>query len=138
LEPFGDSLGAVGQSIERLISSKTVIGDPITIGGITLVPVVDVVFGLGSSGAGDTPGAARAATDGHDPGKVKDGAVTFATGARVSPRALIVIKADQVEVYPLSAGSPIERILDRLPSLTGTILDKIREDGGGDAPGDWR
>ncbi|MDP2858914.1 MAG: spore germination protein GerW family protein [Bacillota bacterium] len=133
MEPFGESLGALGQSIERLISSKTVIGDPIKIGDITLVPVVDVVFGLGSSGAGASSGASE-----RECGKAKEGHAVFATGARVSPRALIVVKADQVEVYPLSAGSPVERILDRLPMLTGAILDKIRDGGEGEEPGDWR
>ena len=114
MELFGEWLGALGQSIERLISSKTVIGDPIIIGEITLVPVVNVVFGVGSGGS------------------------AFATGARVSPQALIVVRLGQVEVYPLSAGNPVERILDRLPSLTGAILDKIREPPGGDEPGDWQ
>jgi uncharacterized spore protein YtfJ len=134
LEPFGESLGAVGQSIERLISSKTVIGDPIKIGDITLVPVVDVLFGLGSGAGGASP-SSRASGDETSPAASGTG---FATGARISPRALIVVKANQVEVYPLGAGNPVERILDRLPSLTGAILDKIRENGGGEEPGEWR
>jgi len=140
VELFGEWLGALGQSIERLISSKTVIGDPIIIGEITLVPVVNVVFGVGSGGSGAVSGSSPAPVTGErEPGKPREGGGSaFATGARVSPQALIVVRLGQVEVYPLSAGNPVERILDRLPSLTGAILDKIREPPGGDEPGDWQ
>jgi len=115
MELSGDALKMMGQSLERLISSKTVIGEPIVIKDVTLVPVVDVMFGLGSAGGG-----------GPDAGAQGRGA-GFGTGARISPRAVIVVRKDQVDVYPLSVGGPVERILDRLPGLTGTIIDRIKE-----------
>ena len=140
MEFSGEYLAALGQSIERLISSKTVIGDPIRVGDITLVPVVDVLFGIGSgSGGGTVPAPSSSPPGDHGPGNQSEGGGSgFATGARVSARALIVVKLGQVEVYPLNATTPIERILDRLPSLTGTILDKIREGSGSAEPGDWQ
>ncbi len=138
MEFSGEHLAALGQSIERLISSRTVIGDPIKVGDITLVPVVDVLFGIGSGSGGGTALAPSSPATGRPGNQSEGGGSGFATGARVSPRALIVVKPGQVEVYPLNATTPIERILDRLPSLTGTILDKIREGTGINEPGDWQ
>ena len=36
--------------IERLLNSKTVIGDPITVEGNTLIPLVSIGFGFGAGG----------------------------------------------------------------------------------------
>ncbi|MEZ5284286.1 MAG: spore germination protein GerW family protein [Vicinamibacterales bacterium] len=40
---------ALGE-IERLLSTKTVVGDPIEVGGNTIVPLVAVGFGFGGGG----------------------------------------------------------------------------------------
>ena len=36
--------------IEKVLSSRTVVGDPITIEGITLIPLISVGFGFGAGG----------------------------------------------------------------------------------------
>lgn len=114
MNPSGDSIKAFGEALQKLISSETVIGEPIEIGDVTLVPVIDVLFGFASRGM-----AAQEVTSLQNLG--------IGSGARISPRAVIVVRLDQVEVYPLTSSGPLERILDRLPVLTGSIAERIRD-----------
>ena len=122
MEQAPDEAKGLNSTLEKLISSRTVIGEPITVNDVTLVPVVDVTFGFGSGGGGQPE---------------KDGrflSMGTVTGARIAPRAVIVVRAGQVDVYPLSSSGPIERILDRIPALTGSIIDRIKE--ASERPGD--
>ena len=42
-----DNIDALVSKLEHLVSTKTVIGEPITVGNNTLVPVISASFGLG-------------------------------------------------------------------------------------------
>lgn len=108
----------LGQTLKDLISSRTVIGEPILVRDITLVPVVDVTFGFGSSG-----NMAQNPSD----GQTSPWGTGVITGARITPRAIIVVRDDQIEVYPLASVGPVERILDRLPTLTSALIERIKE-----------
>ena len=45
---FGKAIG----EIERMLNTKTVVGEPITVAGNTLIPLISVGFGFGV-GAGE-------------------------------------------------------------------------------------
>ena len=44
-------MGSMLQNVEHLVGSKTVIGEPVKVGDTTIIPLVDVSFGL-AAGAG--------------------------------------------------------------------------------------
>ena len=46
--------------IERMLNTKTVVGEPITVEGNTLIPLISVGFGFGAGG-GEGRGDARGA-----------------------------------------------------------------------------
>ena len=80
--------------IERMLNSKTVVGDPIEIEGNTLIPLVNVGFGFGvGSGEGTEPKKGS----GHGGGT--------GGGGGVKPVALIVINADGVRLEPIKSGA---------------------------------
>ena len=84
---------AVGE-IERMLNSKTVVGDPITIENNTLIPLVNVGFGFGvGSGEGTEPKKGS----GHGGGT--------GGGGGVKPVALIVINEDGVRVESIKSGA---------------------------------
>jgi len=73
--------------IERLLSSKTVVGDPIQIGGNTIVPLFAVGFGFGGGGgAGEDQKATTAKGSGSG----------AAGGGGIRPIALVVVDKDGV------------------------------------------
>lgn len=92
--------------LEKHLNTKTVVGEAVTFGEITMIPVMDLMFGYGG-GAGD----------GRDEKHQGGGGSGGGAGARLSPKAVIVIQGGQVQVLPLSKGSAIEKIVEALPGL---------------------
>ncbi len=98
-ELFGKAIG----EIERMLSTKTVVGDPITVDGTTLIPLVSVGFGFGV-GAGE----------GNDPKKGAGSGGGTGGGGGVKPVALVVVDKSGVRVEPIkgAAASLIEKVAD--------------------------
>ena len=96
---FGQAIG----EIERLLSTKTVVGEPVTVEGNTLIPLVSVGFGFGF-GAGE----------GNDPKKGTGTGGGVAGGGGVKPVALAIVSKDGVRVEPVKGGaiSLVEKIAD--------------------------
>jgi uncharacterized spore protein YtfJ len=97
--------GTAVNEIERMLNTKTVVGDPITIEGNTLIPLISVGFGFGVGGG-----------EGSDPGK---GAGTGGGGG-VKPVALVVINKDGVRIEPIkgAATSVLEKVVDTVGKVT--------------------
>lgn len=84
---------AVGE-IERMLNSKTVVGEPIKIEGNTLIPLVNVGFGFG---VGSGEGTEQQKGTGHGGGT--------GGGGGVKPVALIVINDKGVHVESIKSGA---------------------------------
>ena len=80
--------------IESMLNSKTVVGDPITIEGNTLIPLINVGFGFGV-GAGEGTDPKQGAGKGGGTGG----------GGGVKPVALVIVNADGVRVEPIKSGT---------------------------------
>ena len=48
-ENFQNTVGSLFKGMEEFITTKTVVGDPVTVGDTIIVPLVDVSFGVGAS-----------------------------------------------------------------------------------------
>ena len=95
---------AVGE-IERMLNSKTVVGDPITVESATLIPLINVGFGFGV-GSGEGTEAEKTSGSGGGTGG----------GGGVKPVALIVVQDGEVRVEAIKSGtaSVIEKVADSL------------------------
>lgn len=96
---FGKAIG----EIERMLNTKTVVGDPITVDGNTLIPLISVGFGFGV-GSGE----------GTDPKKGAGNGGGTGGGGGVKPVAVVVINKDGVRVESVKGGtaSLVEKIAD--------------------------
>ncbi len=103
---FGKAIG----EIERMLNTRTVVGEPITVEGATLIPLISVGFGFGV-GAGE----------GKDPVKGAGSGGGTGAGGGVKPVALIVIDKDGVRVEPIKGA-------------TASLLDKVADVAGRFAP----
>lgn len=106
-----DLMKEVSGELERLVSTKTVVGDAVTVGDITIIPVTKVSFGFGTGGG---------------EGKSKDNEEGFggggAAGAKIEPVAFIVMSKDGVRLMSVSGKSDIGILLDSVPGL----IEKIK------------
>lgn len=102
---------AVGE-IERMLNTKTVVGEPITIEGNTLIPLINVGFGFGvGSGQGTEP--KKGTGEGGGTGG----------GGGVKPVALVIVNDDGVQVEPIKSGTA--SVLEKAAETIGkTISDK--------------
>lgn len=97
--------------IERMLNTKTVVGEPIQIEGNTLIPLVNVGFGFGVGGG-----------QGTEPKKGTGRGGGTGGGGGVKPVALIIINDDGVRVEPIKSG-------------TASVLEKVAETVGKAASG---
>ena len=88
---------AVGE-LERMLNTKTVVGDPITVEGNTLIPLVNVGFGFGAGGG---KGTEAEKCSGHGGGT--------GGGGGVKPVALIIINKDGVRVESIKSATASRR-----------------------------
>lgn len=95
--------GKAIDEVERLLNTKTVVGDPITVDGNTLIPLISIGFGFGV-GAGE----------GADPKKGAGNGGGTGAGGGVKPVGLIIIDKDGVRVEPVkgAAASLLEKVAD--------------------------
>jgi len=92
--------------LKSTLKSETIIGDPIVVGEVTIVPVTKISFGFGAGGDGNSK------KDGFGGGS--------GGGASVEPVAFIVITGKEAKILPLkSSQASWEKLFD--PALYGKI-----------------
>ncbi len=96
--------------LENLISSKTVIGDPISVGEVTLVPIIKANFGFGMGG-------------GNSDGVKRGGASGGGGGAIITPIAIVVVCGKEVDmlVVDKQESKGLAPLLEKLP----LVLEKM-------------
>lgn len=93
---------AIGE-IERMLSTKTVVGEPIKVESATLIPLFSIGFGFGAGGG-----------QGTEPQKGSGGGGGTGGGGGIRPVALVIIDKGQVRVEPINSG-------------TSSVLEKVAE-----------
>jgi len=106
--------------IEKVLSTRTVVGEPITIQDVTLIPLISVGFGFGAGG-GEGRGEAKQKGEGSGGGT--------GGGAWVRPKAVIIIDKEGVRIEPIIGGisTVIERLGETIPHMIERYLDKWGE-----------
>ncbi len=115
MEDTGTLLTTTLGEIERILNTKTVIGDPITLNGTTVIPLVNVGFGFGAgSGTGKAPGQKREGAGGGAGG-----------GGGVKPVAVLIANKEGVRIESLkgATASLAEKVVDTV----GQVIEKRSE-----------
>lgn len=105
---FSSVMTSLLKGVDSVLSAKTVVGEPITIGDTIIVPLVDVSFGLGA-GAGN-----------QDKKSSGGGGV----GGKMSPSAILVIKDGKIKLVNVKQQDSVTKILDMVPDLVDKFTSK--------------
>lgn len=105
--------------IERVLSTKTVVGDMIQVGDVTMIPLVSLGFGFGAgggSGKGEIP-TSGAKSEGEGAGAGTGG------GGGIKPVAMVIIDKNGVRIETIKGGasSAFESV--------GTAIGKAMQSG---------
>lgn len=98
--------------IRDMMSVNDVVGEPIVVGDVTIIPISKVSVGFGGGGADNAKAANKDAFGGGMGG-----------GVKVNPVCFLVVKDGNVRMMPvpIPANSTADRILEMVPDT----LDKI-------------
>ncbi len=104
--------------IEKILTTRTVVGEPITVGEVILIPLISIGFGFGAGGGS---GKGEAKQKGEGAGSGTGG------GAWVRPSAVIIIEKDNVRLESVKGGlsSAIQSIGESVPKIVENITEKV-------------
>lgn len=98
--------------IERILSTRAVVGEPMTVEGNTLVPLISIGFGFGGGGM-----AGKSMRDREGGGSGVGG------GGFVRPVAIVVIAKDgSIKVEP--ASGVVVPVTERVIDLVSKVIDR--------------
>ncbi len=97
--------------LETFFKTETVVGKPINVEGIILVPFITVTFGCGTGGG-----------EGSDSGNKQEGGGSgLGAGAKITPDAVLVIKDDTVKILPIKNKANIDKLVELVPEIISKI-----------------
>jgi len=104
--------------LERMLNSKSVVGDPITIEDNTIIPLVNIGFGFGAGGG-----------QGSEPQKCSGQGGGSGGGGGVKPVALIIINKDGVRIEPIKSGttSVLEKVAESIGKASSEKCNKTSD-----------
>lgn len=109
---FNSTMGTLFNGMDSFLTTKTVIGEPTTIGDTIILPLVDVTFGV----------AAGAFTDGAAKNSGAGG-----LGGKMSPSSVLVIQGGHTKLVNVKNQDSITKILDMVPELIDKVSDYVKE-----------
>lgn len=102
-------LQSIVGELKQIASTESIVGEPITIGERTLVPIIRISIGFGAGGGEGSDSQNRGGFGGGGGG-----------GARIEPAAFIVIEPDGISLLPAKPGT-IDALVDAVPAVIGKI-----------------
>ncbi len=130
MEHIQDLVEAISDKLTDVAQSDVVVGDPIELDGVTVVPLSRVSVGFGGGGG---EGEGEMPMHKGKPGKKAKGGKGKGTGggsgggAKVRPVGVLIFTKDGVEVQPIKEKQGLlDKIFDRVPNIID-MVEKVQE-----------
>jgi sporulation protein YtfJ len=113
--------------IREMVDVNSVIGEPITVNGVTIVPISKVSVGFGGGGSDYV-----SKNQNNQENPFGGGA---GGGVKVTPMAFLIIKGDSVRMLPVAepANTTVDRLVEQIPDvldrISAFIDSKTKKDG---------
>lgn len=108
---FTQNIDTLFTDLQNLTKSETVLGDPLTVGDKTLVPLMSVTLGYGSTGMGTKSQMGttlNTSSGGHG------------LGAKISTSGVLVIDNNSVQLLSTNENNAVNQMMSKIPqALTG-------------------
>lgn len=111
----GELFGITTEKIKAMVDVDSILGTPIKIEDITIIPVSKVTYGFGSGGS-DFATKNKSDLFGGGGG----------AGITIAPVAFIVVSDGEVRIKPISTGDdPLERAITLIPDAIDKLVDLV-------------
>ncbi len=111
-ENFQSTVTSLFKGMEEFITTKTVVGDPITVRDTTILPLIDVSFGVAASAKGED----RKNSGGGG------------MGGKITPSAVLVIQNGMTKLVNVKQQEAVSKLLDMVPDLINRFSSRGGED----------
>lgn len=111
-------MGTTLDKIREMVDSDTIIGKPIQIDGITILPISKVTFGFASGGSdfGDNPQKELFGGGGG-------------AGVTIQPVAFLVVQDGTVRTVQLAdPGNTVDRAITMMPEMMDKVSNMLKKD----------
>ena len=105
---FENTVSSLFKGMENYITTKTIVGEAITVGDTIILPLADVSFGVAAgafSGTGKNNGAGG-------------------IGGKISPSAVLVIQGNRSKLINVKSQDVISKIVDMVPDIFDKFTKK--------------
>jgi len=109
--PIEGMMGVTMEKIRQLVDANTIIGEPITVDGATIIPISRVTFGFASGGSD-----VGAKTNKQMFGGGTGGGVT------ITPLAFLIVKNGDVKLLQVQS---YNNTADRVVGMVPDVVDKV-------------
>ncbi|MCD8105217.1 MAG: GerW family sporulation protein [Lachnospiraceae bacterium] len=100
-ENFQSTVASLFKGMDNFITTKTVVGDPVTVGDTIILPLVDVTFGVAASAKAED----------------KKNAGGGGMGGKISPSAVLVISNGCTKLVNVKNQDAVTKVLDMVPDI---------------------
>ena len=105
-----ETVASLFRGMDGFLSAKTVIGDAIHVGETTILPLVDVSFGIGAGAFSE---------DRNNGGGI---------GGKMSPCALLVISNGSTKLVSVKNTNNLNKVLDMVPDIVNKFTSGGKSD----------
>jgi uncharacterized spore protein YtfJ len=98
-------MASVFEQLKSLFQTETVVGQPIVIGDITLLPLISISFGTANGSGPSFRSKSNTGSGGGAAGKI-------------TPIAVVAVKDSEVSVYSLTGKGLLDKLDDLMPLIT--------------------
>lgn len=112
MDNFNETVKSLFDGLNGFVSTKTVIGQPMHVDGATLIPLIDVSFGVGAG-----------AFSGNKGNKGAGG-----MNGKMSPTSVMIIRDGEAKIVNLKEpSSAVNKVVDMVPELIKKFTGKDKE-----------
>lgn len=99
---FNEAVDVLFNKVDDLVSTKTVVGEAIVIGDLTLLPLIEVAVGAGV-GAKESVNSAGG------------------MGAKITPSAILMIRPDGAQLINVKNQDALTKLIDMAPGVVNKL-----------------
>ena len=105
---FKNNIDSMLKSMDGFVNTKTVVGEPVHLGGNIILPLADVSFGVGAGAF-------------EENAKNRGGG---GLGAKISPSAVLVINESGAKIMSVKENNAMGKVLDMVPDIINKFTKK--------------
>ncbi len=108
-QAFNDTIRALFDGMNGFVSTRTVVGEAVTVEDAVIIPLIDVSFGMGA-------GAFTAEKSDKGAGGVN---------GKLSPSSVLIIKDGSARVINIKDTNTVNKLIDMVPDLVNRFTKKM-------------